>query len=230
MVDMDMSCEFRVALRINLYDSVEQFRDTCAVAAHGRADRHTEKISELFYVQFVALVLELIVHVQGHHDPEVHVNDLGGKVQVSLDIGRVHDIDDNIRDIVNQVLADVQFLRAVSRKRVGSRQVHQHELVSLVFEAAFLGVHRHSAVVSDMLVRTRGNVEEGSLSAVRISYQCYTDHMLPLFRELLHQIVQRPFLIGVVSINRVETVVLLHDLLGLAFADDFYLFRLTPAQ
>ena len=154
VVDMDMSCEFRVALCINLYDSVEQFRDTCAVAAHGRADRHTEKISELFYVQFVALVLELIVHVQGHHDPEVHVNDLGGKVQVPLDIGCVHDIDDNIRDIANQVLADVQFLRAVSRKRVGSRQVHQNELVSLVFEAAFLGVHRHSAVVSDMLVRT----------------------------------------------------------------------------
>ena len=153
VVDMDMSCEFRVALRINLYDSVEQLWNTCSVAAHCRADRHTEKITELFYIQLIALVLEFIVHVQRHNDPEVHVNDLGGQVQVSLNIGRVHDIDDNIRNIVNQVLADVQFLRAVSRKRVGPRQVHQHELVSLVFEAAFLGVHCHSAVVSDMLVR-----------------------------------------------------------------------------
>ena len=54
--------------------------------------------------------------------------------------------------------------------------------------------------------------------------------MLPLFRELLHHIVQRPFLIGVVSINRVETAVLFHDLLGLAFTYDFYLFRLASAQ
>ena len=53
--------------------------------------------------------------------------------------------------------------------------------------------------------------------------------MLPLFRELLHQIVQRPFLITVVSINRVEIAVFLHDLLGLALTDDLYLLRLTSA-
>ena len=54
--------------------------------------------------------------------------------------------------------------------------------------------------------------------------------MAPLLGEVAHHLVQRPFLITVVSENGVECVVLLHGFLGLAFADDLYLVGLAPSQ
>ena len=41
MVYVNMSGQFRIALGVNLYYSVEKFMDSCAVTADGRAYRHT---------------------------------------------------------------------------------------------------------------------------------------------------------------------------------------------
>ena len=153
MVDVDMSGEFRVALSIYLDDSVEKLRNTRSVSAYSRAYRHTQKIAQLFDVQLVTFRLQLIVHIQRHHHSEVHIDNLGGEVQIPFNVGCVHDIDDDIRHIVNQIFADIELLGAVGGKRVRSRQVHKHELVALIFERALFGIHGHSAVIAHVLVR-----------------------------------------------------------------------------
>ena len=152
VVDVDMSGEFRVALRVYPDDSVEKFRNPGSVTAYSRADRHTQEIAQLLDVQLVTFCLQLIVHIQRHHHSEVHVDDLGGEVQIPFNVGCVHDIDDDIRHIVYQILAHIELLRAVGGKRVRSRQVHKHELVSLIFERALFGIHGHAAVIAHVLV------------------------------------------------------------------------------
>ena len=107
MIDMYMAGKPGVAVRVYLYDRVEEFMDTCSVAADGRADRHSEKVSELLDVEFVAFRLQLVIHVQCHDDLQVHVNDLCGQIQVPLDVRRVHDIDDDIRHVLYQVFPDI---------------------------------------------------------------------------------------------------------------------------
>ena len=93
------------------------------------------------------LRLTVGVHVHGHDHAEVHVDDLGRQVEISLEVGGVHHVDDHVGNIVDQILADVQLLRAVGREGVGARQVDEDKMVALVFEPPFLGIDGHSAVV-----------------------------------------------------------------------------------
>ena len=113
MVYMYVSGKVRVALFVDLDDYVEQLADAFACTADGRDYRHAEEISQLRGVQFIAACEQLVIHVKGHHNPQVHVDQLGRKIQVALEVGCVYYIYDNVRSVVDKVLADVQLLRAV---------------------------------------------------------------------------------------------------------------------
>ena len=150
---MDVAGERRVGMLVDLDDGVEQFRDTPAVAAHRRADGHAQQASQLLRVQLVAFVLQLVVHVQGHHGPEVHVDDLRRQVQVPFNVGGVHDIDHDVRHRIDEVLPHIQLFWRVRRERVGARQVHQGDLIALVMEMPFFRIDRDAGVVAYVLVR-----------------------------------------------------------------------------
>ena len=113
VVDVNMSGQPLVVLLVDLDDGVQQFRDSGSVTADGRADRHSEKVTKLLDVKAVSPRPKLIVHIQSHHYTEVHIDDLGREVEVSLDVGSVHDVDHDIRNVLNQVLTDIEFLGAV---------------------------------------------------------------------------------------------------------------------
>ena len=113
VVDVDVSGQPLVVLLVDFDHGVQQLGDAGPVTAHGRTDRHTKKITKLLGVKAVSPRLQLIVHVQSHHHTKVHVDNLGREVEVPLDVGSVHDIDHDIRHVLDQVLADVEFLRAV---------------------------------------------------------------------------------------------------------------------
>ena len=113
VVDVDVSGQPLVVLLVDFDHGVQQLGDAGPVTAHGRTDRHTKKIAKLLDVEAVSPRLKLVVHIQSHHHAEVHVDNLGSEVEVPLDVGSVHDIDHDIRHVLDQVLADVEFLRAV---------------------------------------------------------------------------------------------------------------------
>ncbi len=110
---MDVSCQFRVALRINLYDSVEKFRDTCSVTAYGRTYRHSQKVAQLLGIQLVTFRLQFVIHIQSHYDSEVHIDYLRRQIKIPFDVGCVHHVDYDIGNILDKIFADVEFLRAV---------------------------------------------------------------------------------------------------------------------
>ncbi len=113
VIDMEMSGDGRVRVLIDPDDRIEQLRDAPAVAAHRRAHGHAQQAAQLGRIQPVPLVLQLVIHVEGHHGPEVHVDDLGRQVQVPFDVRGVHDIDHHVRHRIDQVLAHIQLLRGI---------------------------------------------------------------------------------------------------------------------
>ena len=230
MVDMYMSRKSRVALGVDLYDRVEELRNALAVPADGRHYRNAEKPAELLDVDLVPLGLEFVVHVQGDHGAEVHVDHLGGQVEVSLDVGGVHYVDYYVRHRFKQVFPDVEFFRGICGKGVCTGQVDEHEFVPAVFEAAFLGIDGHSAVVADMLMAAGGDVEQGGLSAVRIADEGDADHMAALIGQLLHLAVE-PVLLVFIGIHR-RYLHAFPDKLGLCFflAYHFYHAGFVPSQ
>ena len=181
-----MSRDVRIGLFIHLHHSLEKLLYTLAATTHSRHDRHTEKITQLLDIQLITLCYELVIHVKSHHHAKVHVDELGSQVKVSLKVGRVDDINHNIRHVIDQIATHIEFLRTVGRKRICTRKVHDHEPVAAIFESTLLGIYSHSAVVSHMLMTTRGYIEKRSLSAVRISDQGHLDDLTALFRQRTH--------------------------------------------
>ena len=51
----------------------------------------------------VAPFFGLIIHIQGTDHAHVHVNELCGEVKVTLQIGRINDVDDNIGRLLDQL-------------------------------------------------------------------------------------------------------------------------------
>ena len=194
---MDVPGQLGVRLLVNLDNRVEQLRDALSVAAHGGAHGHAQQPAQLLDIQLVAFVLKFIVHVQRHHGAQVHVDELGGQVQVALDVGGVHHVDDHVRHGLQEVFADVELLRGVGAERVGAWEVHQGDIVTLELEMAFLGIHGDAGVVAHVLVAAGGNVEQGGFAAVGVAHQRNADIMVPFLRHMGQGAVQALFIFQV---------------------------------
>lgn len=142
-----MSGQGGVIVLVDLYYSIEKPVYALAASAYGGYYGHAEQVSQGDGVQLVSSGLQLVVHVEGHDHPEVHVYYLGGEVEVPFQIGCIHDVDDHVRDVVYEVFPYIQFFRAVRGQGVCAGKVYKHEPVAFVFESAFLGVDRDAAVV-----------------------------------------------------------------------------------
>ena len=152
MIDMDMSGKMRITLLIYLDHGVEQLVYTLSSAAHSRHYRHAEQISQLSDVQSISFCLQFVIHIQSHNHPQVHVDQLGSKVEVALKIGCINDIDHHIRNLLKKIFADIKFLRAVCGKGICAGQIHQLESISPMLKQPLLGIHGHATVVAHMLM------------------------------------------------------------------------------
>ena len=126
-------------------------------------------------VKFVTARLHLVIHIERAHHAQVHVDQLGGEVEVALDVAGIKHVDDHVGGVVNDLLADIKLFGTVGRKRVGAGEVDKMEAVALEVSIAVLGVDRHARVVAHPLVGTRGKVEERRLSAVRVAHKGHVD-------------------------------------------------------
>ena len=190
VVYMQMTAELRVIALVDLDDRIEKFIYPLAVAADRRHYRHAEQMAQGLDVQPVPLRLQFIVHVQGHHHPQVHVNQLRSEIEIPLEVGCIHHIHHHIRHLVYKVLPHIEFLRAVCRKGIRTRKIDEDEPVASVHETALLCIHCHSAVVPDMLVAAGSDIEKGCLAAVGIAHQGYADDPVPLLGQSLHPLVK----------------------------------------
>ena len=229
MIDVDVTRQFGVGLLINGDDGVEKLGDSFSAAAHRRTDGNTQKDSQLLFVQLVPLVLQFVVHVQGHHQPEVHIDELRGKVEVSLDVGGVHYVDDDVGHALQQMLAYVQFFRGVGRQGIGARQVYQGNIVVLVMEVPLLGVYGYSGVIAHVLVGAGSHIEKGGFSAVGIAHQGHTDVVVALLGHVDQGAVQS-FLFFQISGKSLQVLVRPQGFAGLLLRHHLYLSGFFPSE
>ena len=116
MVDMDMSCQMRILVLVDLDYSIEKILDSITCPADRRDNRHTEKVTELFDIKLITLSHKLVVHIQSHDHAQIHIDDLCGKIEITLEIRGIYDIDDNVRNLLHEMTSHIQFLGAVGRK------------------------------------------------------------------------------------------------------------------
>ncbi len=163
-----------VLCRSSLLCCLDELLGALALDGCGLYDRNAELLGELLDVDHVAALLDNIHHVQRDNDRNAHFKQLGGQVQVTLDVGRIDEVHDGVRLLVYEVVACYDLLERVRRQRVNTRQVSDGDfLVGL--ELAFLLLDRNARPVTDVLRRTGQIVKHGRLAAVRVAGKCQTN-------------------------------------------------------
>ena len=160
---------------IDVDDDMEQEVDTTPTLENRRYHRHTEKLTQFVEVDVVAPALGFIIHIECADHTHIHVYQLCGEIEVALQVARIDDIDHHVGGRFYELSAHVEFFRAIGRQRICSWQVDKAELIPLVLRATFLRVHSHARVVAHSLMSAGGEIEQGCLATIGISYQCHID-------------------------------------------------------
>ena len=131
-------------------------------------------LGELGQVDLVAVLADQVDHVDCHDNGDAQLDQLGGQVEVTLDVGAINDVQDGIGLLVDEVATGDNFLQRVGRQRVDTGQVLDHDVIVALELALFL-FHRNAGPVADVLVRAGQVIEQGGLTAVRVAGQCNFD-------------------------------------------------------
>ena len=124
-----------------------------ALVAHGRDGhhRHAEHALHAVDVDEPAVALHLVHHVEREHHRPVELHELHGQVEVTLDVGCIHDVDDAAGTLFQDVVAAHQLLGAVGRKRIDAGEVH-HARVGMSLDGTVLAVDGDAGEVAHVLV------------------------------------------------------------------------------
>ena len=143
-----------------------------ALAPQGAGFHHlaAQRLAQLAQINLVAVFARHVDHVQGDDHGNAQLGQLRGQVQVALDVGGVHDVEDGIRPLVYQIAAGDHLLQRIGRKAVDAGQVLDDD-IRFAFQPALLLFHRHARPVANVLVGTGQVVEHGGFTAVWIARQ-----------------------------------------------------------
>ena len=106
-----------------LLDLLEQLLDTLVLKSRDHHDRAAELLGELVRVDLVAVLLDQVGHVEGNNHGQAGLDNLKRQVQVTLEVGGIDNLDDNIGLAAHEVVARALLLGAVGGKRVDAREV-----------------------------------------------------------------------------------------------------------
>ena len=80
----------------------DQLLDTFILRRTDRNDRYPQNLLQLIDVDRTAIVAHLVHHVQRQHHGDAKLHELHRQAEIALDIGRIHNVDDSIRLIVQK--------------------------------------------------------------------------------------------------------------------------------
>ena len=133
-------------------------------------DRDAQHGFHLVDTHCAAVAAHLVHHVQRQHHGSVQLHQLHGQVEIALDVGGVHDVDDAGGLFADDELPGDDLLTGIGRHGVDTRQV-SHFGFRVTFDGTALAVHRHAREVAHMLVGTSKLIEQGGLAAVLVAGQ-----------------------------------------------------------
>ena len=166
-----------------LHRPVHQLGHALALGGGDGHHRDAQVLGQLLHVDGAAVGADLVHHVQRQHHGHPQLQQLQRQVQIPLDIGGVHDVDDAVRLLVQDEIPGDDLLLGVGPQGVDARKIH-HRAVLVVPHLAGLLVHRHAGEIAHMLVGAGQGVEQRGLAAVLVARQC-EDHTLSLFSTVI---------------------------------------------
>ena len=153
----------------------EQRVDILPRAGGDGNDRHPQHLGESGAVDLVPVLLRLVHEVEGDDHGPLQLQKLHRQVEVALDIGGVHNVDDGVGMLAHDEVPGHDLLHGVGGQGVDPRQVHHGHVPAVDPGLALLLLHRHAGPVAHILVGAGESVEEGGLATVGVAHQGHFD-------------------------------------------------------
>ena len=139
--------------------------------------------AQLLQVDLIAVLTDQVDHVDSHDHGDAQLDQLGGQVQVPLDVGTIDDVQDGIGLLADQIAAGDDLFQSVRRQGVDTGQVLDDDILR-AFQLTLFLLNGNAGPVADVLVRAGQCIEQGRFTAVRVAGQCnFNTHCVsfPLF-------------------------------------------------
>ena len=147
-----------------------QLVHTLVPRCRDRHDRHAQHGFHGVHIHGAAVAPQLIHHVQRHHHGNVHFQQLHGQIQVALDVGGIHDIDNGFGFVFQNKVPGNQLLAGIGRHGIDTGQVGDPRIIVAPYDP-ILPVHRNTRKIAHMLVCACQLIKQGGLAAVLIADQ-----------------------------------------------------------
>ncbi len=148
--------------------------DTVALQGGNLNDLAAQSLGQRINVNLVAVLADNVHHVDGDDHGNAQLGQLGGQVQVPLQVGAVDDVQDGVGPLINQVIPGDHFLHGVRRQGINAGQVGDGN-VGMLLQLAFLLLHRNAGPVAHELVGTGEGIEQCGFAAVRVARKGNSD-------------------------------------------------------
>ena len=142
--------------------------DAVALECGDLDDLAAKLTGELLDVDLITVLADDIHHVDGDDHGDAELSELGGEIQVTLEVRAVDDVQDRVGTLGDEVVTGDDFLQRVGGQGVNTGKVHDDHVIVLL-ELTFLLFHGDAGPVTDELVRTGQGVKQRRLTAVGVA-------------------------------------------------------------
>ncbi len=152
-----------------------QFLQAAPRAGDHGDDGHAQLGGEGRGVDRLAVLLGDIDHVQGEDGGMADFDDLGGKIEVALQVGGVNNNNDEGRRrhagrALKQDVAGDLFIEGLRAEAVGSREIEDDDAFGAgALEAAFLAFDGDAGIIADAGAQTGEGVEHGGFAGIGVA-------------------------------------------------------------
>ena len=139
---------------------------------------NAQNVLQLIDADGAAVGPDLIHHVQRQHHGDLQLHELHGQIQVPLDVGGIHNVDDAAGMVLHQKVPGDNFLVGIGRQGIDARQIRDGGF-GMVADGAVFPVHGDPREIAHVLVGTGELVEESGFAAVLVACQGEGQRTLP---------------------------------------------------
>ena len=142
--------------------------DAVALECGDLDDLAANLTGELLDVDLITVLADDIHHVDGDDHGDAELSELGGEIQVTLEVRAVDDVQDRVGTLGDEVVTGDDFLQRVGGQGVNTGKVHDDHIIML-FQSALLLFHGDAGPVADKLIRAGQGVEKRRFTAVGVA-------------------------------------------------------------
>ncbi len=127
-------------------------------------------LAQAGHVDGVAAFFHQVHHVQRHHHRDAQLQKLGGEVEVALQVGAVHHVDDGAWTLLGEVIPGDDLLWRVGGEGVDARQILDHH-IRAALELALFFLDGDARPVAHILGGAGKGVKQRGFPAVGVACQ-----------------------------------------------------------